>query len=83
MAGDRTLGLVLMYFITGATIFSSFAFLGAPGWAYKKGAAAEKKSKESSAESKSDSKSESKSEGKSDSGTKTPPKKDSGSKSDS
>lgn len=40
VAGDRTLGLVLMYFITGATIFSAFAFLGGPGWAYSKGAAA-------------------------------------------
>jgi SSS family solute:Na+ symporter len=40
VAGDRTLGLVLMYFITGATIFSAFAFLGLPGWAYSKGAAA-------------------------------------------
>ena len=40
VAGDRTLGLVVMYFITGATIFSSFAFLGGPGWAYGKGAAA-------------------------------------------
>jgi len=40
VAGDRTLGLVVMYFITGATIFSAFAFLGAPGWAYKKGVAA-------------------------------------------
>ena len=40
VAGDRSLGLVVMYFITGATIFSSFAFLGGPGWAYKKGAAA-------------------------------------------
>jgi len=40
VAGDRTLGLVLMYFITGATIFSAFAFLGAPGWAYSRGAAA-------------------------------------------
>lgn len=40
VAGDRTLGLVLMYFITGATIFSAFAFLGAPGWSYSKGAAA-------------------------------------------
>jgi SSS family solute:Na+ symporter len=39
VAGDRSLGLVVMYFITGATIFSSFAFLGAPGWAYSKGAA--------------------------------------------
>ena len=39
IAGDRTLGLLLMYFITGATIFSAFAFLGAPGFAYSKGAA--------------------------------------------
>jgi SSS family solute:Na+ symporter len=29
----------VIYFITGATIFSSFAFLGAPGWAYSRGAA--------------------------------------------
>ncbi len=40
VAGDRSLGIVLMYFITGATIFSSFAFLGGPGWAYSRGAAA-------------------------------------------
>ena len=40
VAGDRSLGLLVMYFITGATIFSSFAFLGGPGWAYQKGAAA-------------------------------------------
>jgi len=40
VAGDRSLGLVLMYFITGATIFSAFAFLGLPGWAYSRGAAA-------------------------------------------
>lgn len=40
VAGDRTLGLLLMYFITGATIFSAFAFLGLPGWAATKGAAA-------------------------------------------
>ena len=40
VAGDRSLGLLVMYFITGATIFSSFAFLGGPGWAFKKGAAA-------------------------------------------
>jgi SSS family solute:Na+ symporter len=39
VAGDRSLGLLVMYFITGATVFSSFAFLGAPGWAYGKGAA--------------------------------------------
>jgi SSS family solute:Na+ symporter len=40
VAGDRSLGLWLMYFITGATIFSAFAFLGGPGWAYSRGAAA-------------------------------------------
>jgi SSS family solute:Na+ symporter len=39
VAGDRALGLVVMYFITGATIFSAFAFLGAPGWAYSRGGA--------------------------------------------
>ena len=39
VAGDRTLGLFLMYFITGASIFSAFAFLGGPGWAYSRGAA--------------------------------------------
>ena len=33
VAGDRSLGTVVMYFIMGATIFSAFAFLGAPGWA--------------------------------------------------
>lgn len=40
VAGDRSLGLVVMYFITGATIFSAFAFLGAPGWTYSRGVAA-------------------------------------------
>jgi SSS family solute:Na+ symporter len=40
VAGDRSLGIVLMYFITGATIFSAFAFLGGPGWAYSRGSAA-------------------------------------------
>ena len=40
VAGDRGLGLLVMYFITGATIFSAFAFLGLPGWAYSRGAAA-------------------------------------------
>lgn len=40
VVGDRSLGLVLMYFITGATVFSAFAFLGLPGWAYTRGAAA-------------------------------------------
>jgi len=40
VAGDRSLGLLVMYFITGATIFSAFAFLGGPGRVYSRGAAA-------------------------------------------
>ncbi len=40
VAGDRSLGTLVMYFITGATIFSAFAFLGMPGWAYSRGVAA-------------------------------------------
>lgn len=40
VAGDRSMGLLLMYFITGATVFSAFAFLGLPGWAYTRGGAA-------------------------------------------
>ncbi|MEX0979478.1 MAG: sodium:solute symporter family protein, partial [Gemmatimonadota bacterium] len=40
VAGDRDFGLLVMYFVTGATIFSAFAFLGGPGWAYSRGAAA-------------------------------------------
>ncbi len=40
VAADRSFGLLVMYFITGATVFSSFAFLGGPGWAYSRGAAA-------------------------------------------
>ncbi len=40
VAGDREFGLLVMYFITGATVFSAFAFLGGPGWAYSRGAAA-------------------------------------------
>ena len=40
VAADRGFGLVAMYFVTGATIFSAFAFLGGPGWAYSRGAAA-------------------------------------------
>lgn len=40
VAGDRNLGGLVMYFITGATIFSAFAFLGTPGWAYGRGVAA-------------------------------------------
>ena len=40
VAADRTMGPVLLYFVLGASIFSSFAFLGGPGWAYSRGAAA-------------------------------------------
>ncbi len=39
VAGDRGIGLVVMYFLTGATVFSAFAFLGGPGWAYSRGVA--------------------------------------------
>lgn len=37
---ERGLGLVIMWFLMGGTIFSAFAFLGGPGWAYSRGAAA-------------------------------------------
>ncbi len=40
VAGDRALGFVVLYFVLGASIFSAFAFLGGPGWAYSRGAAA-------------------------------------------
>jgi SSS family solute:Na+ symporter len=40
VAGDRDFGLLVMYFVLGASIFSAFAFLGGPGWAYSRGAAA-------------------------------------------
>jgi solute:Na+ symporter, SSS family len=40
VAADRSFGLVVMYFVTGASVFSAFAFLGGPGWAYSRGAAA-------------------------------------------
>ena len=39
VAGDRSLGFLVLYFIYGASIFSAFAFLGGPGWAYSRGAA--------------------------------------------
>lgn len=39
VAGDRTLGLLVMYFVTGATIFSAFVFLGLPGMVSTRGAA--------------------------------------------
>ena len=37
--GDRSFNLFIMWFLMGGTIFSAFAFLGGPGWAYSKGAA--------------------------------------------
>ncbi|MDX1670924.1 MAG: sodium:solute symporter family protein [Balneolaceae bacterium] len=40
VAGDRAMNLLILYFVMGASIFSSFAFLGGPGWAYSRGAAA-------------------------------------------
>ena len=40
VAGDRGMNVIILYFVLGASIFSSFAFLGAPGWAYARGAAA-------------------------------------------
>jgi solute:Na+ symporter, SSS family len=40
VAADRGFGLVVMYFVIGATVYSAFAFLGGPGWAYSRGAAA-------------------------------------------
>lgn len=40
VAGDRKMNLLILYFVLGASIFSSFAFLGGPGWAYSRGAAA-------------------------------------------
>ena len=39
VAGDRSMSILVLYFVLGASIFSSFAFLGGPGWAYSRGAA--------------------------------------------
>lgn len=40
VAADRSMSFVVLYFVLGASIFSSFAFLGGPGWAYSRGTAA-------------------------------------------
>lgn len=40
VAADRSMNTVVLYFVLGASIFSSFAFLGGPGWAYSRGVAA-------------------------------------------
>lgn len=37
---DRGLGLIVVWFMMGGTIFSAFAFLGGPGMAFSQGAAA-------------------------------------------
>ncbi len=37
---ERGLGPFIMWFLMGGSIFSAFAFLGGPGWAYAKGAPA-------------------------------------------
>jgi SSS family solute:Na+ symporter len=39
VAADRHFGLVALYFVIGGTVFSAFAFLGGPGWAYSRGVA--------------------------------------------
>lgn len=39
VAADRQFGLLPMYFVVGGTVFSAFAFLGGPGWAYSRGVA--------------------------------------------
>ena len=39
VAGGK-LGLIVMWFLMGGAVFSAFSFLGAPGWAYEKGAPA-------------------------------------------
>ena len=40
IAASRNLGFFVMYFLMGGAIFSAFAYLGGPGWAYSKGAPA-------------------------------------------
>ncbi|MEC9482038.1 MAG: sodium:solute symporter family protein [Halomonas sp.] len=40
VAGGRHVGVVILFFILGAEIFSAFAFLGTPGWVYQHGAPA-------------------------------------------
>ncbi|MEM6792378.1 MAG: sodium:solute symporter family protein [Acidobacteriota bacterium] len=40
VAADRAMSFLVLYFVLGASVFSSFAFLGGPGWAYSRGASA-------------------------------------------
>lgn len=39
VAASRSLNSFVMYFLMGGAIYSAFAFLGGPGWAYSRGAA--------------------------------------------
>ncbi len=39
VAASRSLGFLVMYFLMGGAVFSAFAYLGGPGWAYSRGAA--------------------------------------------
>ncbi len=39
VAASGNLNLFVMYFLMGGAIFSAFAFLGGPGWAFSRGAA--------------------------------------------
>jgi SSS family solute:Na+ symporter len=39
VAGSRSMQTIVLFFVIGATAFSSFAFLGTPAWAYTRGAA--------------------------------------------
>lgn len=40
VVADRSLNLVVMFFLFGGSVLSAFAFLGGPGYAYSKGAGA-------------------------------------------
>ncbi|MDT8369906.1 MAG: sodium:solute symporter family protein [Longimicrobiales bacterium] len=40
VTADRSFGVIVLYFVMGASVFSAFAFLGGPGFAYGRGAAA-------------------------------------------
>ena len=39
VVASRDLGFIVMYFLMGGAVFSAFAYLGGPGWAYSRGAA--------------------------------------------
>ena len=39
VAADRSMNTVVLYFVMGASVFSSFAFLVGPGCAYSRGVA--------------------------------------------